>query len=149
MSAENVELVRWLQPPPDIDLTQLFHRDADPVGVQTWITAMENVLTDDFVCSFHALGKNERQGAAGLREIWLDWLEPWESYRAGVEDLIDAGAGRVVVLTRDHACPRGLSAEVDFLGAPIWTVRDGKIARIEFYFNRAEGLEAAGLTLGQ
>jgi ketosteroid isomerase-like protein len=35
---------------------------------------------------------------------------------------------------------------VDFSGAPVWTVRDGKIIRIEFYWNRAEGLRAAGLT---
>ena len=31
------------------------------------------------------------------------------------------------------------------MGAPVWTVRDGKVARIEFYWNRAEGLAAAGL----
>jgi ketosteroid isomerase-like protein len=28
----------------------------------------------------------------------------------------------------------------------VWTVRDGKVARIEFYWNRAEGLAAAGLS---
>ena len=109
------------------------------------------LLTHDFECVFVRadVGRSVYYGPEGLRAAWLDWLEPWESYRAGVEDLIDAGAGRVVVLTCDHACPKGLSAEVEFLGAPIWTVRDGKIARIEFYFNRAEGLAAAGLTLGQ
>jgi len=35
---------------------------------------------------------------------------------------------------------------VYFSGAPVWTVRDGKVARIEFYWNRAEGLAAAGLS---
>ena len=36
-------------------------------------------------------------------------------------------------------------AEIDFLGAPVWAVRDGRVARIEFYWNRAKGLAAAGL----
>jgi ketosteroid isomerase-like protein len=51
----------------------------------------------------------------------------------------------VLVLTRDYGCPKGADAEVYFSGAPVWTVRDGKIARIEFYWNRAEGLQAVGL----
>lgn len=59
--------------------------------------------------------------------------------------MIDAGDDRVVVLTHDHAHPKGSSAEVDFLGAPVWTVRGGKVARIEFYWNRSEGLAAAEL----
>ena len=75
----------------------------------------------------------------------MDWLAPWSSYRTEIEDCIDAGEGRVVVLTRDYACPLGAEAEVDFIGGPVWTVRDGKVARIEFYWNRDEGLKAAGL----
>ena len=59
--------------------------------------------------------------------------------------MIDAGDDRVVVLTRDHARPKGATAEVDFLGAPVWTLRYGKVSRIEFYWNRAEGLAAVGL----
>jgi len=37
--------------------------------------------------------------------------------------VIDAGDGRVLVLTNDDACPKGASAEVTFLGAPVWTLR--------------------------
>jgi hypothetical protein len=90
-------------------------------------------------------GRAAYSGLDGLRAAWLDWLLPWESYYAGVEDVIDADDGRVLVLTNDHACPKGASAEVTFLGAPLWTVRDGKVSCIEFYWNRAEGLAAAGL----
>jgi ketosteroid isomerase-like protein len=48
------------------------------------------------------------------------------------------------VLTRDHARPKGADAEVYFSGAPVWTVRNGKVARIEFYWNRADGLQPWG-----
>ena len=80
-----------------------------------------------------------------MRFRTIHWLIPWESYHGVVEDVIDAHEGRVLVLTRDHARPKGSDAEVYFSGAPVWTVRDGKVARIEFYWNRAEGLAAAGL----
>ena len=63
-----------------------------------------------------------------------------------IEDVIDANEGRVLVLTRDRACPKGAEAEVYFAGAPLWTVRDAKVARIEFYWNRAEGFAAAGVS---
>ena len=68
------------------------------------------------------------------------------SYRTEIEDFIDASDGRVVVLVRDYARPKGVGAEVSFAGAPVWTVRNDKVARIDFYWDRAEGLEAAGLS---
>jgi ketosteroid isomerase-like protein len=55
------------------------------------------------------------------------------------------GTGVWWVLTHDHARPKGTGAEVSFIGAPVWMVRDGKIARIEFYRDRREGLKAARL----
>lgn len=145
MSEQDVELVRALLAPFEQGDMIPMWRDDTIVAARREATA--DRLTPDFECVFvrQDVGRSTYSGVDGLRAAWLDWLEPWDSYFAGVEDVIDAGAGRVVVLTRDHARPKGASAEVDFLGAPIWTVRDGKVARIEFYFDRAEGLAAAGL----
>src|SRR5689334_24755258 len=50
-------------------------------------------------------------GLEGLRAAWLDWLEPWESYRVEVEDVIDAGDD-AVVLVRDFGRRAGVTAEV-------------------------------------
>jgi len=123
----------------------MFRDDAISAAMQT---ALADMLTPDFECDFvrDDLGRATYSGIDGLRSAWLDWLAPWESYQAVVEEVIDAGDGRVVVLTRDHARPVGANAEAHFEGAPVWTVRDGKVARIEFYWNRAEGLAAAGLS---
>lgn len=146
MSQQDVEVVRALLAPFQQDDLIPMWRDDAIADAMTQATA--DLFTPDFECVFvrEDVGRSTYHGVDGLRAAFLDWLEPWASYHAGVEELIDAGAGRVVVLTRDHACPKGASAEVDFLGAPIWTVRDGKVARIEFYFNRNEGLAAAGLS---
>jgi len=142
---QNVGVVRRLLGPFEQgDIAPLFRDEAIAASINA---ATEPFVTSDFECVFvrEDVGRAAYSGLDGLRAAWLDWLEPWESYHAGVEDVIDAGDGRVVVLTRDHARPKGASTEVNFLGAPVWTVRDGKVARIEFYWNRAEGLAAAGL----
>jgi ketosteroid isomerase-like protein len=141
----DVELVRQLLAPFERgDMVSIWRDDAI---VAAMTEAIADLLAPGFECVFvrEDVGRATYDGVQGLRSAWLDWLEPWDSYHAGVEDVIDAGDGRVVVLTRDRARPKGSSGEVDFLGAPVWTVRDGKVARIEFYFNRAEGLAAAGL----
>ena len=84
-------------------------------------------------------------GLRGLRVIWLEWLAPWESYRVEVEDVIDAG-DRAVVLIRDFGRQEGSRAEVSIRAGAVWTVRDGRIARVEFYSDRSEAIQAAGLS---
>lgn len=145
MSQEDVKLVqRLLEPFEDADIAAIFRDDP---GWAAITAAVSPVYAADFECAFirEDVGRETYSGLGGLRAAWLDWLSPWARYRTEIEELIDAGEGRVVVLTRDYARPKGTDAEVYFSGAPVWTVRDGKIARIEFYWDRAEGLRAAGL----
>ena len=146
MSQENVELVkRLLEPFEAVDIAAIFR---DEAGWAAGLPAAEAFYAPEFEASFVRadVGRATYVGLDGLRAAWLDWLAPWVSYRTEIEDVIDAGEGRVVVLTRDYACPKGATAEVYFVGAPVWTVRNGKVACIEFYWNRAEGLAAAGLS---
>jgi ketosteroid isomerase-like protein len=146
MSREDVETVRRLLGPfEQDDIVPLFRDEAIWASMTAASAAF---FAPRFECVFvrDDVGRAAYRGLDGLRDAWLDWLAPWESYRAVVEDVLDAQEGRAVVLTRDRARPKGTDAEVDFSGAPVWTVRDGKIIRIEFYWNRAEGLRAAGLT---
>lgn len=145
MSHENVEIVRRLLGPFEQgDLAPLFRDDTINASIRA---ASEPFFTPDFECVFvrQDVGRAAYVGLDGLRAAWLDWLQPWESYEAEVENVIDAGHDRMVVLSRDHARPKGSSAETDFAGAPVWTIRGDKVARIEFYWDRTEGLTAAGL----
>jgi len=41
--------------------------------------------------------------------------------------------------------PGGRASEVEQIDAAIWTVREGKIARAEFYTDRDEAFRAAGI----
>jgi len=52
---------------------------------------------------------------------------------------------RVVTFYDAFASPVGSTREVKLSGADVWTVREGKIARIEFFSHRSEALKAVGL----
>jgi ketosteroid isomerase-like protein len=141
-----VELVRrLLEAYEDTDIAPIFR---DEAGWAARIGAVSSLYAQDYECVFvrDDVGRATYSGLDGLSAAFLDWLSPSASYRTEIEAFIDAGEGRVLVLTRDYARREGMAAEVYFEGAPVWTVRDGKVARVEFYWNRAGGLAAAGLS---
>jgi ketosteroid isomerase-like protein len=146
MSKENVEIVRRLQPAPDVDLTELFELGRGDGDIEGALREAAPAFTDDFVCIFHALSEEPRLGIEGLRRSWLDWLAPWESYRTEIKELVDAG-DRVIVMSRDFGRRPGMELEVHFDGCAVWTVRDAKVARVEFFpTDRVAAFEAAGLS---
>jgi ketosteroid isomerase-like protein len=145
MSQENVELIRSVLPGPGIDMIALWNDDS-PGGVmmQSWAP----VLAPDFVSIKHVPGAEPdvAKGMHGLRAGWLDWLAPWASYRAEVEEMIDLEE-RVVSVICDYGRREPDSPEVALKSAAVWTVHDGRIVRVEFYTGgRAEALKAAGLS---
>jgi len=141
MSRENVEVVRNLQP-TGVDLALVF-RDEQTA------TALTEAATPFFHADFESAfvmpaERSSHTGFDGLRTAWIDWLTPWESYRTEIEELIDLD-DRVAVLTRDFGRREGVEPEVSFRGVAVYVFSDGKISRIEFHFDREEGLEAVGL----
>jgi ketosteroid isomerase-like protein len=74
-----------------------------------------------------------------------EWLAGWDSHEAGVDEVIDAG-DRVVVFWWQRRTGRGSGVPVELNSAQVWTVRDGKVTRIDNYTDRAEALEAVGLS---
>jgi ketosteroid isomerase-like protein len=141
--AENVELIRSFQPGPDADLVELFSDDGATARLAA---ALGHLLDPAFECAlrFPGAAPTFYPGLDGLRACWLDWLAPWASYRTEIEELIDVG-DRVVVVGRDYARRERGAPEVRLTFAGVWTLRDRRLIRAEFYADRAEGLAAAGL----
>jgi ketosteroid isomerase-like protein len=84
-------------------------------------------------------------GLPGLRALWLDWLAPWASYRTEIEELSDLGE-RVVAIVCDYGRRESGAPEIAMRTATVWTVRDGRIVRADFYpGGRAEALASVGL----
>ena len=130
-------------PGPDTDMVALFNDDsASGELMQTWTP----LLDPGVVSVAHMPGAEPAtyHGLHGLRAQWLDWLSPWASYRTEIEELIDLG-DCVVAVVHDYGRREPDAPEVDLMAAAVWTVRDGRIVRAEFYADRAEGLASAGL----
>ena len=84
-------------------------------------------------------------GIEGAREFLKEWRDAWEDWELEVEALLDAG-DRVVALVRQHGRSKAAGTPVDMSFAQVWTLRDGKEARMDMYSDRAEALEAAGVS---
>jgi ketosteroid isomerase-like protein len=144
MSPENVELVRNLQPAPEVDIAELFRNN------DMWSVLADTVAPffhPDFECVAPGVPgtENVHVGLDGLRAAWLEWMEPWLTYRTEIKQAIDAG-DRVLLLTHDYGRREGVAQEVRIDGSAVWTVSDAKIARVCFYPARSEAFAAAGLT---
>jgi ketosteroid isomerase-like protein len=144
MSRENVEVVRtWLAPWDGVDAAAVFRDDA------TWTRSraeFEAFFESDYAIAWIAQGQRvlEASGWDDSRRGWLDWLEPWETYHVHIERIVPV-ADKVVVLTRLHGRMAATQKEVEMLGGSVYLVRDGRVARVQHYADRAEALEAAAL----
>jgi ketosteroid isomerase-like protein len=59
-------------------------------------------------------------------------------------EMIDAGDS-VVVIATFQARGRGSSVDLEKFEPHIWTIRDGKIVRFQWFNDRDEAMKAAGL----
>jgi ketosteroid isomerase-like protein len=84
-------------------------------------------------------------GPKGVRDFFRTWLDAWESISFDFEELIDADDKVVVILTQ-RMRGRKSGVEIEWKAyAQVWTVREAKLSRMEFFPTRAEALEAVGL----
>jgi ketosteroid isomerase-like protein len=86
----------------------------------------------------------EYHGFDGLRRFTQNQAEAFEEMSVKPVEFIDAGE-HVVVPIRFGGTARHTGIDATFSVTHVWTVRDGKVARIDFYTTRAEALEAVGL----
>ena len=133
MSLENVQLV----------LQQFERTNArDFAGVMdTWAEDVTLDLHGDFAPS-----ANETSGKAAVGEWFGDWFRQFGSdYRFDIEECIDAG-DRVFLEATHHGHGRHSGVTVEQRTAYVYTVREGRIARVEVWADREAAIEAAGLT---
>ena len=90
-------------------------------------------------------GLERIHGYAGIQRAYRDWDEAWESFEDECERLIDAGDRVISVVTR-RARGRTSGAETTVPRAGVWTIREGKVARVVWFPSVEEALEAVGLS---
>src|SRR5262245_509529 len=134
MSEANVELVRkawdaWLGG----DLDSLFATYFDQEAVYD-------------LGHFREWPDQTYRGIDGIRRGLTEWLEVWQAWEAGVDEILAAPDGRVVVLTWQRGKGRQSGLPVEMEWAQIVTVSDGRITRVAAYDDRSQALEAAKVT---
>jgi ketosteroid isomerase-like protein len=93
-------------------------------------------------------GWPERQtysGLAGAREFIAEWTDAWDEWELEVEAPLDAG-DKVVAIVHQRGRSKATGLTVDMEFAQVWTLRHGKLTRMQMYAERAKALEAAGLS---
>jgi ketosteroid isomerase-like protein len=106
------------------------------------------IATPDFVwdmSNFHGWPEQQvYEGVEGAETFLSDWTSTWDDWELELEGLRDAG-DKVLALLRQHGRSKAAGMPVDMSFAQVWTLRDGKEARMEMYSDPSEALKAVGL----
>ena len=109
----------------------------------------EEVTAPDFVWDMSTFrGWPEQpiyEGLEGARRFIREWTDAFESWQIEVETIRDAGDDRVVGIMRQRGRSKSTGLPVDMRYAQVWTIRDGKLRRMEMYADTDEALKAVGL----
>ena len=129
MSRENVEIVRAV---------------IDAFNRRDWDAALEYCAPNaEFDLSRTVGPVHGVYNVDQWRRLLDDSSEVWESVRIEADELIDAGEHVVVTLATSSRGRDGI--EVTARTTWVWTFREGKVARMGYYQDKPEALEAAGL----
>ena len=93
---------------------------------------------------WNAADEAPQSGIDAARAYMERWELEWDDLSTVPEELIDAG-DRVFVAVRFSGRGRASGIEVDALVYEVYTLRAGKVVRMDEFTERSQALEAAGL----
>jgi ketosteroid isomerase-like protein len=134
MSEENVEIVR--------EVLALIRRAGTGEPEPRLFELFSTAITLDF--SRRAVNPDVYEGYGGLRRFRQDRDEVWEEFLVTPEQFVDAGDA-VVVVESIRARGRGSGVEVTIRSTSVWTVRDGRVIHVGWYYDQRAALRAAGI----
>ena len=151
MSEQNVEVVRRL--PWEVDMVAVF---ADPElleatrrGFEPMVHPDVEMVADPTAVEMGDFGPGSTPGVAigidGFIRFWGEWLSAWDSWVVTEPEFVEVDEDRVLMLGQVRARSKTHQVEMSVDGGNLITVRDGLVARIELFMDRARALEAAGL----
>ena len=107
--------------------------------------ALETLAPDvEFVNPPYAVEPGTRYGHEGFGRALDRLQETVDIATVDVEELANAG-DRVVAVVRATGRGRGTGIPVDTRIVHVWTLRDGLIARLEWFLDADEGYAVAGI----
>ena len=110
-------------------------------GEPLWESFHETVEVYDH----DTVDQGEYRGHAGVRRWLEDWSVAWSEFSMEPEQFLDVGE-RVVMVFRMKATGLGSGVAIERQDAMVFTVRDSKVVRVDYYNNKEEAFEVVGLT---
>jgi ketosteroid isomerase-like protein len=135
MSQENVERLRWLYGEWAKGNLWALRDVADPDIEWEWSESLASLYG----------GPRIYRGFEEIGAATLEWLAAWDSYWMTAERFIDAG-DEVVVFMHLHGQAAGIDSVLEQRTTAVWALRNGSAVRVRYYDERAEALEAVGLS---
>ena len=134
MIRTRLDQVRTLMPPEGTDLRDVF----GPGGAQI---DTGGLVRDDATINMVARNaESSTEGPQGFREIWADWLEPWESYRIYYDDVIER-EDRVITLVRLRGVTKRDHVEMEHEAAAVFYFEGDQVATMDFHLEREDALK--------
>ncbi|MGZ8667508.1 MAG: nuclear transport factor 2 family protein [Solirubrobacterales bacterium] len=99
----------------------------------------------DWVNPGEAVEPGTRHGVSAFGEAVDSVTSTFEGARVRFEEFIDAGE-KVVVIGTLHGIGQGSGLEIDARQGYVWTIRDGKAVRFEWFNDPDAALESVGLS---
>ena len=99
---------------------------------------------DDVVFITSGPDGGEYHGIDGLSAAWRDFLAAWEGFRITTERVVPGDTGVYALLIRLQARGKGSGVAIDAEVGNVVTMRDGRIAHLEMFWDRDAALVAAG-----
>jgi ketosteroid isomerase-like protein len=109
------------------------------------IEALAPIAADDFVTLMTGPDntfESTEIGTDGLRKIWTDWLDVFESVRFQIEGIEEVGEN-VLMVGNQVGVTRHGGVEMAQPSAVVWKFRDGEIVRVEFHLERERASTSA------
>lgn len=120
-------------PAEGADLVDVFGADAPEIDTG-------GLVRDDAAVNMVARdAERATEGPDGFREMWADWLEPWESYRIYYDDVIERG-DRVILLVRLRGVTKRDGVEMEHEAAGVFRFEGDTVAEMEFNLDREAAL---------
>ena len=128
----------------DLDkLREAYRALAGPEGMAALLPFMDPDI--EYVNPDNAIDSGTRLGHDGMRQVVRSLDGAFAEYTHELHELVDAG-DKVLAYTTFKACGRDSGAWVEVPEQHVWTLRDGKIVRLEWYHDEAAARRAAGLS---
>jgi ketosteroid isomerase-like protein len=121
------------------EIVDAFNRGEDLVAL--------GVIDEDFeyVSPPDAMEPGTRRGWSGWNEALRGIFESFDEIRLETEEVRELGPDRLLLLGRLVVRGRGSGVGMDSAQSYLWTFRDGRALRMEWFWGHEAGLAAAGL----